>query len=217
MNRALLLLLVIILFPISKSAQYNAVDWNERDQWMDIERIMSLAGVEDGQHVADIGCHEGYFSMHLSKQIGIRGKVYSVDVREDRLAKLNKNAADRGIYNITTILGDYDDPKLPENELDVVVIMDTYHEMKNYMAVLEHVKMALKPNGKIVILEKLKSHARNKSRKEQTSAHTLSPKYVRKDLLEAGFKVIKQENNIGDWENNSSKKIWILVGIIPDA
>ncbi|MGI9546845.1 MAG: class I SAM-dependent methyltransferase [Flavobacteriaceae bacterium] len=217
MNRSLLLFLCTLMLSFGLNAQYNADDWQERDQWMDIERIMSLAGVGEEDHVADIGCHEGYLSMHLSKRVGIRGKVYAVDVRDDRLEKLNKNAADRNIYNITTILGDYDDPKLPKNELDVVVIMDTYHEMKDYMTILEHVKLALKPNGKIVILEKLKSHAKNKSRKEQTSSHTLAPKYVRKELQEVGFKVIEQVNNIGDWENNSSKKIWILVGILPDA
>lgn len=184
---------------------------------MDVERIMDLAGVEEGQHVADIGCHEGYFTMHLAEMVGVRGKVYAVDVREDRLEKLNENAKDRNLINITTILGDYDDPKLPKNELDVVVIMDTYHEMKDYMAVLAHVKNALKPNGKIVILEKLKSHSKNKSRKEQASAHTLSQKFVRKELQEAGFKVIDQVNNMGNWENNSTKKIWILVGITTDA
>lgn len=217
MIRFYLLFFVVSFHSLASYAQYNESDWEERDRWMDVERIMDLAGVKEGQHVADIGCHEGYFSMHLAKEVGIRGKVYAVDVREDRLAKLNENASDRKILNITTIHGDYDDPKLPDNELDLVVIMDTYHEMKNYMTILEHVKEALKPSGKILILEKLKSHARNKSRKEQTSSHTLAPQYVKKELQEAGFKVIRQETNMGNWENNTSKKIWVLVGVSPDA
>ena len=211
------LILWILALPVRGLAQYNANDWEDRDEWMDVDRIMEMGGVEPGQHVADIGCHEGYFSMHLAREVGLRGKVYSVDVREDRLAKLNQNAADLNLLNITTILGDYDDPKLPKNELDLVVIMDTYHEMKDYMTVLEHVKQALKPSGKILILEKLKSHAKDKSRKEQTSSHTLSPKFVKKELQEAGFKVIQQVNNMGNWENNNTKKIWVLVGVSPDA
>ena len=211
------LLLICSFFSLAGYAQYNESDWEDRDRWMDVERIMELAGILEGQHVADIGCHEGYFSMHLARAVGVRGKVYAVDVREDRLARLNENASDRNILNITTIHGNYDDPKLPENELDVVVIMDTYHEMKNYMTILEHVKEALKPSGKILILEKLKSHARNKSRGEQTSSHTLAPHYVKKELQEAGFKVIRQETNMGNWENNTTKKIWVLVGVSPDA
>ena len=217
MKKSLLLLLALILQQSYITAQYSADDWTERDRWMDVSRIMGLAGVEEGHHVADIGCHEGYFSIHLAEAVGVRGKVYSVDVREDRLEKLNANAKERNIINITTILGDYDNPKLPKNELDVAVIMDTYHEMKDYMTILEHVKLALKPSGKILILEKLKSHAKNKSRKEQTTAHTLSPRYVKKELQEAGFKVIHQVENMGNWENNSTKKIWVLVGVSPDA
>ena len=216
--KLLVLLFTACLFTIATlPAQYNANDWEDRDKWMDVERLFELAGIEEGDHVADIGCHEGYFSIHLANKVGIRGKVFSVDVREDRLEKLNANASDRELFNITTILGDYDDPKLPERELDVVVIMDTYHEMKDYMTILEHVKLALKPSGKILIIEKLKSHAKNKSRQEQVSAHTLSPSFVKKELQQAGFKVIKQIDDLGDWENNSSKKIWALIGVSPDA
>ena len=211
---------IVLIFFISSGlarAQYNESDWDERDQWMDVDRIMEMAEVHEGQHVADIGCHEGYFSMHLSKRVGPRGKVYAVDVRDDRLERLNENARDRELYNITTVLGSYDNPKLPENELDLVVIMDSYHEMKDYMTILSHVKMSLKANGKILILEKLKSHARSKTRREQTAAHTLSPQYVKKELEEAGFRVIEQVNNIGHWENNSTKKIWVLIAISTDT
>ena len=217
MLRNFFFLLFGLLFSSHLHAQYNSNDWEERDQWMDVEQIFHLAGIDEGQHVADIGCHEGYFSVHLAKRVGVRGKVFSVDVREDRLEKLNENASERELYNITTILGDYDDPKLPEKELDVVVIMDTYHEMKEYMTILEHVKLALKPSGRILIIEKLKSHSKNKSRKEQVSAHTLSPDFVKKELQEAGFKVIQQLDDLGNWENNTSKKIWALIAVTPDA
>ena len=217
MRRLFSLLIFGVLISLPVHAQYNPKDWEDRDQWMDVEQIFQLAGIEEGQHVADIGCHEGYFSIHLAKRVGIRGKVFSVDIREDRLAKLNNNASERELFNITTILGEYDDPKLPENELDVVVIMDTYHEMKDYMTILDHVKSSLKPSGRILIIEKLKSHAKNKTRQEQVAAHTLSPGFVKKELQEAGFKVIRQLNNLGNWENNSSKKIWALIAVAPDA
>lgn len=211
------LILVVFGLTFQLVAQYNSSDWRERDEWMDVDRILELAGVSEGQHVADLGCHEGYLSIHLARAVGVRGKVYAVDLREDRLEKLNANASERKIYNISTIKGESDNPKLPERSLDLVVIMDTYHEMKEYMTILDHVKRSLKPNGRIVILEKLKSYAKNKNRKEQVSAHTLSAQFVRKELQQAGFKVIEQINNFGNWENDSSKKIWILVGIIPDA
>ncbi|MGB5236894.1 MAG: class I SAM-dependent methyltransferase [Flavobacteriaceae bacterium] len=217
MKLLLTLLFICAGFTSQLYPQYNSSDWRERDAWMDTDRILDLAGVSEGQNVADIGCHEGYLSMHLARAVGVRGKVYAVDLREDRLETLNENASQRDIYNITTIKGEPDDPKLPEGLLDLVVIMDTYHEMKEYMTILEHVKRSLKPNGRIVILEKLKFYAKKKNRNEQVSAHTLSAQFVRKELQQAGFKVIEQINNIGNWENDTSKKIWILVGILPDA
>ena len=196
-------------------AQYAEYDWNERDTWMDVNYILEKAGIEAGSRVADIGCHEGYFTVHLANKVGDEGKVYAVDVKARVLNKLRGHLDDRKLTNVEVILGDYDNPKLPENSLDVVVIMDTYHEMTDYMTILSHVKTALKPDGKIVIIEKLKSWIKGKSRKAQTDAHSLSMKYVKEELKETGFSIIHQDKDIGEWENNPDKVIWIVVGEKP--
>jgi ubiquinone/menaquinone biosynthesis C-methylase UbiE len=181
---------------------------------MKVTEIFQIAGLRIGDDVADIGCHEGYMSFHLADFIGATGKVYSVDVREDRLNDLNEIAATRGIGNIKTILGNYDDPKLQGKTLDAVLIIDAYHEMNDYMQILDHVKKALKPNGRILILEKLKRHMIGKSREEQTKAHTISPEYVEKELKEAGFVVTLLRNDLGYWEEDPDKKIWVMVGVL---
>ncbi|NAS13244.1 class I SAM-dependent methyltransferase [Poritiphilus flavus] len=212
-----LIVLALLLGSFNAWAQYTEDEWKERDEWMDVSRIFNAAGLDSGNNVADVGCHEGYLSMHLAKEVGEKGKVYSVDIKEYRLEALQRNAKKRGLKNITTVLGDYDDPKLPEKALDVVFVVDTYHEMEDYMAILGHIKKSLKPGGRIVLIEKLKDHARNKSRKDQTRAHTLSPKYVRKELKEAGFSISTEIKDMGDWENEKSKTIWMLVGVVPSA
>ena len=89
--------------------------------------------------------------------------------------------------------------------------MDTYHEMSDYMSILDHVKKALKPDGLIVIIEKLKSRIIGKSRNEQTDAHSLSTKYVKEELQEAGFILRYENNNLGNWENDPDKVIWMLI------
>ncbi len=121
-------------------SQYSESDWKARDKWMKVAEIFQMADIQLGNSVADIGCHQGYMSIRLSDFIGETGKVYSVDVREDRLNKLNDIASKRGIRNIQTILGDYDDPKLQENSIDVVLIIDAYHEMNDYKQILLNVK-----------------------------------------------------------------------------
>ena len=211
MNSSFRHIVVFLLVSTMAQAQYKERDWEYRDQWMDVDRIFRMAGITLGDKVADIGCHEGYLSMHLARTVGKSGKVYSVDVRADRLTTLEENARNRDLSNIQTILGDYDNPHLPIGELDVVLIVDTYHEIRSYMTVLEHVKNALKPEGRILILEKLKDHARNKSREEQVSSHTLSRKYVKKELRDAGFEIVTEIKDMGHWEEEEDKTMWLVV------
>ena len=207
----LICLVLFIVIPVISFAQYSEYDWEERDTWMNIHDIFEEAGIHKGSYVADIGCHEGYLSIHLANKVGIEGKVYSVDVREDRLEVLDENLKARNLSNVDIILGDYDDPKLPINKLDVVFIMDTYHEMEDYTTILKHVHKSLKSGGRIVIIEKLKSRIKGKSRADQVDAHSISPKYVKKELSGAGFTLSYQENNIGHWENDEDKVIWMLI------
>ncbi|MBT8272627.1 MAG: class I SAM-dependent methyltransferase [Bacteroidia bacterium] len=206
---------ILFLIPYLGLCQYAEYEWEDRDRWMPVDRIFKLVGIERGSMVADIGCHEGYLSIHLANRVGNSGKVYAVDVRSDRLDLLKGHIEDREISNVKVIQGDYDDPKLPKGKLDVVIIMDTYHEMTDYEKILEHVHKALKPGGKLLILEKLKKRARNGSRSEQVDAHTLAPKYVKREMKAAQFKIIEEVNDLGYWEEDSDKPMWLLVGQKP--
>ena len=203
--------IVIFLLPLIGLAQYVEGEWEERDSWMDTAFIFEKVGITEGSYVADIGCHEGYLSVRLANTVGKEGRVFAVDVREDRLETLKGILKERDLENVNVILGDYDNPKLPKNTLDAVIIMDTYHEMTDYMTILKHVKTALKPGGRIIIIEKQKRKVRDQSRTSQTDAHSMSPKYVRKELLSAGFKNLIQKSKMGFWENDEDKVIWMLV------
>lgn len=203
--------LLLLLLPCIGFAQYSQNDWRERDTWMPINKIFELAEIQKGKQVADIGCHEGYLTVHLANKIGNNGKVFAVDVREDRLNSLREYLDSVKLNNVMAILGDYDNPKLPKEQLDVVFIVDTYHEMTDYKQILKHVHNSLKPGGKLIILEKLKSRVKNGSRKEQTNAHTLGPKYVKNEMIDANFKILKHINNVGYWQNDEDKVMWLLV------
>ena len=212
--RTLCFLFALLIIP-ALYCQYSESEWKARDKWMKVTDIFEIAGIQAGSEVADVGCHQGYMSIRLAKYIGDTGKVYSVDVREDRLNKLNDIATKRGIGNIQTILGDYDDPKLKEHSIDVALIIDAYHEMKDYKQILLNIKKALKPDGRLLVLEKLKHKMIGKSRQEQTLAHTISPEFVKSELTEAGFTVTILEKDLGYWEEDPDKKIWVLVAVLP--
>ncbi|WP_299241499.1 class I SAM-dependent methyltransferase [uncultured Aquimarina sp.] len=211
LNNKFLILLILIGINLGQ-AQYKENDWKERDTWMKVSELFEIAEIKQGSMVADVGCHEGYLSIHMAKVVGASGKVLAVDVRKDRLEKLDEHLKKRKIKNVKTILGDYDNPNLPDNSLDVVVILDTYHEMDDYKEILAHVKKALKPKGNIVIIEKFKEHMLNKSRDEQMEAHTLAMHYVKKELETAGFIMKSEIKDFGRWKKEEDKRIWILVG-----
>lgn len=192
-------------------AQYAETEWEGRDEWMQTTKLLDLIGTTSGDKVADIGCHEGYLSMHLAKRVLPEGRVYAVDVRSDRLEKLRSNANDRGLKNIITILGDPDDPKLPEKELDAIFIVDTYHEITSHEQILQHVRRALKPGGKVLVLEKLKSWVRGKNRSTQVASHSLGPEYVRKELQLSGFTIISEIEDHGDWERDQEEQMWVIM------
>lgn len=213
MTFRLFLTSVFLLIISGAFSQYSEDDWQERDTWMNVSTLFELAAIEKGAIVADVGCHEGYLSFHLSKQVGEYGKVYAVDVEEYRLDQLKIHMQKRKASNIEVILGDYDNPQLPEKLLDVVIMMDTYHEIEYYMKMLSHIKKSLKPNGRILILEKLKEAKRAKSREEQTDAHTLSAKYVKQELKDAGFSITEEVKDFGAWQENEEKQMWILVAV----
>jgi len=195
----------------SGNAQYSSEDWKWRDGWMHLEKLFELAAVEAGDRVADVGCHEGYLTMHLARKVGVQGKIYSVDVRNDRLQTLTTNAKKRKLKNITTVLGDYDNPKLPENSLDVIFVIDTYHEITANKEFLKHLKNSLKPGSKLVMLEKLKKRLIGKSRKDQASGHTLALSYVKKELQDAGFTIRVEIEDFGQWEEDPTKIMWVLI------
>ena len=213
-NKYSIFILFVSIF-FSANAQYTSSDWKSRDKWMKINNFLDLSSINTNYIVADIGSHEGYLTMHLASRVGKKGKVYAVDVRNDRLENLKSNARKRKINNITTILGDYDNPKLPINKLNIVFVIDTYHEINSYKKVLGHIFKSLKPGGKLVLLEKLKKRVIGKSREVQIAAHSLSPKYVKKELQEAGFIIKKEVENFGYWERDKSKQMWILIAAKP--
>ncbi len=150
-----------------------------------------------------------------ANKVGAKGQVYAVDVNQYRLGRLESHANERGLDNVRTILGDYDNPKLPENTLDMIYVIDSYHEMTFHKTMLSHFFKSLKSGGRIVLLEKMKKRKIGASREEQTDAHTLALYFVKNELQAAGFLIEKEIKNYGNWERDPSKKIWILLASKP--
>ncbi len=124
-----------------------------RDTWQKPEEILNALDIKKGQIIADIGAGSGYLTVKLSERVGVTGTIYAADIQQEMLDYINKRLVEKGIKNVTLVLGTMDDPKLPPNSLDIAILLSTYHEIAQPIGFMKKVKLALKPQGKLAILE----------------------------------------------------------------
>jgi len=208
-------ILTVISFSVSGQDTWKNVyresAWAERDTWQRADEIIKLLKIKPGSHVADIGCHEGYMTIKLSREVNGKGTVYAVDVDQPKLDLLKKHLTERKIENVTVIKGDYDDPKLPANSLDAVIILDTYHEMDDHDKILAHVKTSLKYGGRLILCEPIAESRKKLTRAEQEKKHELGMNFALEDLKKAGFEIMLQKDPFVDRQKVKGDMMWIIV------
>jgi ubiquinone/menaquinone biosynthesis C-methylase UbiE len=189
---------------------YKESAWADRDRWQKADELIRYLNLKSESQVADVGCHEGYMTMKLADVVK-KGKVFAVDVEQPKLNRLNAILTKRSIQNVTTIKGDYDNPKLPENSLEAVIILDTYHEMDDHDKILQHIKLALKLGGRLVLCEAIADSRRAANREEQERKHELAMSFALADLRAAGFTIVKQQDPFVDRTEEKGDKMWLIV------
>jgi ubiquinone/menaquinone biosynthesis C-methylase UbiE len=123
----------------------------DRDQWQNPEKIMDALGVGEGVVVADLGAGSGWFTVRLAGRVGPNGLVYAEDIQRQMIDSITRRVRSLGLKNVRTVLGAPNDPRLPA-PVDAVLIVDSYHEMEQPVALLRNVARSLKPGGRIGIV-----------------------------------------------------------------
>jgi len=134
----------------------SGADWlvrPEREAEEQPEKALDALNLKPGMVVADIGAGVGYMSLRMARRVGPAGKVYANDLQPPMLDLLRQNAAKAGIGNIVTVVGDVADPKLPANTMDLVLLVDVYHEFSQPQQMLRKIRETLKADGRLVLLE----------------------------------------------------------------
>jgi SAM-dependent methyltransferase len=151
-------LAVLVLCAVGLSAQdagyasWDALD-RERDKRLPPEPILDRVGLKPGMVVGEVGAGAGYFTFKLAARVGPSGKVYANDIDAERLDHLERRAAERNLRNIVRVVGDVADTRLPKRQLDMVVMVNTFHDLEEPIALLANLVPTLKPNGTLVILD----------------------------------------------------------------
>jgi len=178
-----------------------------RDNWQRVPDIIAALAIGTGSQVADVGAGDGYFVGFLAEEVGATGRVFAVDVSERALSNLRRLIENEGLENVEVVHSDYDDPKLPERMLDAVLIVTAYHEMTEYEAMLAGMLKALKPGGRLVMIDHIPSDASD-SRNRQTSDHDIGIDIVAPELEAAGFAVIERYE---EFTGSGRSRQWMLV------
>ena len=134
----------------------GGADWlvrSERETEEQPDLALDAIGIAKGATVADIGAGVGYMSWRMAERVGPTGKVYATDIQPGMLELLRKNMEQRKLTNFETVLGAADDPKLPAGTIDLVLLVDVYHELSEPQKMLRHIRESLKPDGRLVLLE----------------------------------------------------------------
>jgi len=125
----------------------------EREEEENPDLAMRLIRVQRGQTVADLGAGSGYYTRRLARAVGDAGKVYAVDIQQGMLDLLQVNLAREKVANVIPVLSTPDDPRLPANAIDMILLVDVYHEFGQPQTMLQRMKTALKTGGRLVLLE----------------------------------------------------------------
>jgi len=126
---------------------------DEREAEEHPDQALDELKIAKGSIVADVGAGVGYMSWRLAARVGPVGGVYANDIQPEMLELLKKNMAERHIANVVPVLGEPDDPKLPLGQMDLVLLVDVYHEFEQPQRMLGHIRESLKPDGRLVLLE----------------------------------------------------------------
>ena len=141
---------------IAHFMSHQGAPWLEREERETEEapnRLVSALSLKPGYQVGDVGAGSGYLTWRMARVVGPTGKVYANDIQPEMIAFLRTTLLVRGITNVVPVLGTTTDPRLPDNTLDLILLVDVYHECDHPLEMTRRMTDALKPGGRLVFVE----------------------------------------------------------------
>ena len=151
-----------------------------RDERLQIQRVMDLLGIRAGSSVADIGAGSGWFSIRAAARVGISGIVYAQDINPDAVKYIEDRVQKEKLSNVKAVLGTSDDPKLPSDSIDAVLLLKVYHEVAHPLVLMGNLKPSLRSGAKVGIID----------RNGNGTDHGLNSDVVKQEMAKAGFRLL---------------------------
>ncbi len=166
----------------------------ERIKTQKVDEAVKALGLKPGMVVADLGAGSGLFSRTLAKAVAPGGKVYAVDIDQGLLDYINQRDKQENIGNIKTVLGQYDDPKIPGKDVDLAFFNDVLHHIEHRAAYLKALASYIKPTGQVAIIEMDKDDP--KTPHKDKPELLLSRQQIDQWMAEAGFQPVRENKDL---------------------
>jgi len=141
---------------------------------------MDILGISAGKGVADIGAGSGWFTVRAARRVGTHGTVYAVDINPEAIHHIEERVQSESLANVKSILSKSDSPMLPEQAVDAVLLLKTYHEVGGPIALLKNLRLALRPGARVGIID----------RNGNGTNHGVSRKIVIEEAAQAGYRLV---------------------------
>ncbi len=174
---------------------WQGADWlerSEREQEESPDVAVRLLQIPQGASVADIGAGSGYITLLLAAAVGPTGRVFANDLQPQMIEILRRRLASQNVTNVTLVQGSVDDPNLPPASVDLALMVDVYHELSRPQAMLQKLRIALKPGGRLALLEYRKEDPAIPIKFE----HKMSIQEAKAELEAEGFKLSKVDETL---------------------
>jgi ubiquinone/menaquinone biosynthesis C-methylase UbiE len=214
---ALRICCVALLLVLRAASPALTAQEHRHDTEQALKALVAALNVSGGSVVADVGAGPGDYSVPLAKAVGPTGRVIAVDINARVLERLRARAEREQLSNVDTVQGDIDNPKLAPASLDAVLIVNAYHEMTEYAAMLSHIRAALKPGKRLVIADFASGSRRTEPRATQTARHEIAPELVLQELRSAGFHIIGLEDPFTAAAHDKGNHVEWLLTAVPGA
>jgi ubiquinone/menaquinone biosynthesis C-methylase UbiE len=168
----------------------GGIPWLDRPEREDEEqpaKVIDAMELKGGEVIADLGAGSGYFTFRLAPRVGEAGKVLAVEIQDEMIAELKKRIEKNKVANVETVKCTDRDPKLPEGGVDIVLMVDVYHEIAFPYEVMTAIRKALKPGGRMVFVEYRKEDPKVPIKE----VHKMSEEQLKKEMAVVGLEHVK--------------------------
>lgn len=176
---------------IAGTMSFRGAAWlirSEREKEERCSLMLANLGARQGMSICDMGCGNGFYSLQLAKMVGPEGEIYAVDIQQEMLDLLKQRASDEGIANVRLVKGEVHDPNLPVGKIDLILLVDVYHEFSHPQLMLRAMRESLKPDGLIALLE----YRGEDDTVPIKKLHKMSKKQILKEYPANGLRLVKE-------------------------